>query len=65
MKPRLFDVLSEDEVSRIDMESRRILADCEGDTVVVRVRRLGDGLTCHTGARSCFNTEIPLAGGAR
>jgi phosphoribosyl-ATP pyrophosphohydrolase/phosphoribosyl-AMP cyclohydrolase len=43
----------------------RILTDCDEDTVVVRVTRLGDGLTCHTGARSCFNTDIPLTGGAQ
>ena len=36
---------------------RRILADCDEDTVVVRVTRLGDGNVCHTGARSCFNTR--------
>jgi phosphoribosyl-AMP cyclohydrolase len=42
---------------------RRILADCDEDSVVVRVVRLGDGKTCHTGARSCFNTELGLAGG--
>lgn len=44
---------------------RRILADCDGDTVLVRVERLGEGRTCHTGARTCFNTEIPCAGGGR
>ena len=44
---------------------RRILADCDNDTVVVRVTRLGDGKTCHTGARSCFNTDLEMAGGDR
>jgi phosphoribosyl-ATP pyrophosphohydrolase/phosphoribosyl-AMP cyclohydrolase len=44
---------------------RRILIDCDEDTVVVRVTRLGDGLTCHTGTRSCFNTELAFSGGAR
>jgi len=44
---------------------RRILTDCDEDSVVVRVERLGDGKTCHTGTRSCFNTDIELAGGAR
>jgi phosphoribosyl-AMP cyclohydrolase len=42
---------------------RRILTDCDNDTVVVRVERLGDGKTCHTGTRSCFTTELALAGG--
>src|SRR5688572_20348046 len=32
----------------------RILIDCDEDTVLLRVRRLGDGNTCHTGERSCF-----------
>lgn len=32
----------------------RILVDCDEDTVLLLVRRLGDGLVCHTGARSCF-----------
>jgi phosphoribosyl-AMP cyclohydrolase len=44
---------------------RRILTDCDEDSVVVRVERLGDGKTCHTGTRSCFNTDIAFAGGAR
>jgi phosphoribosyl-AMP cyclohydrolase len=33
----------------------RILVDCDEDTVLVRVTRLGDGNVCHTGARTCFN----------
>jgi phosphoribosyl-AMP cyclohydrolase len=32
----------------------RILVDCDADTVLLRVTRLGDGNVCHTGARSCF-----------
>jgi phosphoribosyl-ATP pyrophosphohydrolase/phosphoribosyl-AMP cyclohydrolase len=44
---------------------KRILADCDEDSVVVRVTCLGDGKTCHTGTRSCFNTELGLAGGDR
>ena len=33
---------------------RRILVDCDDDTVLVRVERQGDGNVCHTGERSCF-----------
>ena len=44
---------------------RRILADCDRDTVVVRVERLGDGNACHTGTRSCFTTDLEFTGGAR
>ena len=31
-----------------------LLTDCDDDTVLVKVRRLGDGNVCHTGARTCF-----------
>lgn len=45
---------------------RRILTDCDNDSVVVRVSRLGDGNVCHTGTRSCFTRDIPVGnGGAR
>ncbi|MBA2354469.1 MAG: phosphoribosyl-AMP cyclohydrolase [Acidobacteria bacterium] len=36
----------------------RLLADCDDDTVLARVQRLGDGNVCHTGARTCFTEEI-------
>jgi phosphoribosyl-ATP pyrophosphohydrolase/phosphoribosyl-AMP cyclohydrolase len=31
-----------------------LLTDCDDDTVLVKVKRLGDGNVCHTGERSCF-----------
>src|SRR3954453_12669595 len=31
-----------------------LLVDCDDDTVLVKVKRLGDGNVCHTGNRSCF-----------
>jgi phosphoribosyl-AMP cyclohydrolase len=31
-----------------------ILVDCDDDTVLVKVKRLGDGHVCHTGERTCF-----------
>ena len=31
-----------------------MLTDCDDDTVLVKVKRLGDGNVCHTGARTCF-----------
>lgn len=34
--------------------------DCDDDTVLVRVKREGDGLVCHTGQRSCFYTPIEM-----
>ncbi len=39
---------------------RRLLVDCDADTVLLRVACLGDGLVCHTGARSCFVAERPI-----
>ena len=38
--------------NRLQVES--ILVDCDDDTVLVKVTRLGDGNVCHTGERSCF-----------
>ena len=35
-----------------------LLADCDDDTVLVRVKRLGDGNVCHTGERTCFFREL-------
>jgi phosphoribosyl-AMP cyclohydrolase len=32
--------------------------DCDRDTVLVRVRVLGEGKVCHTGTRSCFTKEL-------
>jgi phosphoribosyl-AMP cyclohydrolase len=34
--------------------------DCDRDTVLLRVRVLGEGKVCHTGTRSCFTQELPL-----
>ena len=33
-----------------------ILADCDADTLLVRVDQQGEG-ACHTGARSCFSDD--------
>ena len=35
-----------------------ILVDCDDDTVLVKVKRLGDGNVCHTGQRSCFYRQL-------
>jgi phosphoribosyl-AMP cyclohydrolase len=37
---------------------RRILVDCDDDTVLLKVTALGDGVACHTGERSCFYREL-------
>jgi phosphoribosyl-AMP cyclohydrolase len=33
---------------------QEILVDCDDDTVLVKVKRLGSGNVCHTGERTCF-----------
>jgi phosphoribosyl-ATP pyrophosphohydrolase/phosphoribosyl-AMP cyclohydrolase len=35
----------------------RILVDCDDDTLLLLVTRLGDGNVCHTGERTCFFRE--------
>jgi phosphoribosyl-ATP pyrophosphohydrolase/phosphoribosyl-AMP cyclohydrolase len=34
--------------------------DCDQDTVLLRVRVLGEGNVCHNGTRSCFTQALPL-----
>ena len=38
-----------------------LLVDCDDDTVLLKVKRLGDGNVCHTGTRTCFR---PLNAGS-
>ena len=40
---------------------RQVLLDCDEDTVLIKVRREGDGNVCHTGQRSCFFNVIENA----
>jgi phosphoribosyl-ATP pyrophosphohydrolase/phosphoribosyl-AMP cyclohydrolase len=42
------------ETSGNKLQVTDILVDCDDDTVLLKVKRLGDGNVCHTGARSCF-----------
>jgi phosphoribosyl-AMP cyclohydrolase len=35
-----------------------MLTDCDDDTVLVKVKRLGDGNVCHTGERTCFFQRV-------
>ena len=39
------------------LEVKSIVADCENNSLLVRVKMLGKG-TCHTGARACFFNEV-------
>jgi phosphoribosyl-AMP cyclohydrolase len=42
------------ETSGNRLQVTEILTDCDEDTVLLKVKRLGDGNVCHTGARTCF-----------
>ena len=46
------------ETSGNKLEVREIFVDCDEDTVLLKVKRLGDGNVCHTGARSCFFRQL-------
>ncbi|SDR66821.1 phosphoribosyl-AMP cyclohydrolase [Agrococcus carbonis] len=41
---------------------RSIALDCDGDALLIRVDQTGPA--CHTGARSCFFTPVPVADGS-
>ena len=46
------------ETSGNKLAVKRILVDCDDDTVLLKVTRLGDGNVCHTGERTCFFKEL-------
>ncbi len=46
------------ETSGNRLEVRKMLTDCDDDTVLLRVSRLGEGNVCHTGNRTCFFREV-------
>ena len=37
-----------------------MFTDCDDDTLLIRAKCLGDGVVCHTGARTCFYTPVTL-----
>lgn len=47
------------ETSGNRLEVVDMLVDCDDDTVLVKVKRLGDGNVCHTGERTCFFRRMP------
>ena len=55
---RLFDMSVAREnalgVETLGAHRNYMLVDCDDDTVLVKVKRLGDGNVCHTGERTCF-----------
>ena len=46
------------ETSGNRLQVLEMLTDCDDDTVLVKVKRLGDGNVCHTGQRTCFYQNI-------
>ena len=46
------------ETSGNKLAVQRILVDCDDDTVLLKVTRLGEGKVCHTGERTCFFREL-------
>ena len=42
------------ETSGNRLQVTELLTDCDDDTVLLKVKRLGDGNVCHTGQRTCF-----------
>ena len=46
------------ETSGNTLAVQRILVDCDDDTLLVKVKRMGDGNVCHTGERTCFFRDL-------
>jgi phosphoribosyl-AMP cyclohydrolase len=46
------------ETSGNKLQVVEMVTDCDDDTVLVKVKRLGDGNVCHTGERTCFFKTI-------
>ena len=44
------------ETSGNRLQVTQLLVDCDDDTVLLKVKRLGDGNVCHTGTRTCFRS---------
>ena len=46
------------ETSGNRLQVEQILVDCDDDTLLLLVTRLGDSNVCHTGERTCFFREM-------
>jgi phosphoribosyl-AMP cyclohydrolase len=42
------------------LEVTDLLTDCDQDVLWLKARVRGDGVACHTGAKSCFYRSVPL-----
>jgi phosphoribosyl-AMP cyclohydrolase len=49
------------ETSAHFQEVKEVLLDCDGDTLLLKVKQLG-GAACHTGYRSCFHRRYERGG---
>jgi phosphoribosyl-AMP cyclohydrolase len=43
------------------LQVEEAFTDCDEDTILLKVRRLGSGAVCHTGQRSCFSSALTPA----
>ena len=46
------------ETSGNQLQVVETLVDCDDDTLLIKVTRLGDGNVCHTGTRTCFSRSL-------
>ena len=46
------------ETSGNKLQVQEMLTDCDNDTILLRVTRLGDGNVCHPGESSCLFREL-------
>ena len=53
------------ETSGNKLAVKTIFVDCDDDTVLLKVKRLGDGNVCHTGERTCFYRKLATDEGHR
>ena len=50
------------ETSGNRLQVLEMFTDCDDDTILLKVKRLGDGNVCHTGARTCFSQPVASEG---
>lgn len=48
------------ETSGNELRIVEMLTDCDQDAILMRVKIAGNGVACHTGARSCFYRKVAL-----
>src|SRR4030095_11328640 len=59
--PRRHAPWTKGETSGNRLQVTALLIDCDDDTVLLKVKRLGDGNVCHTGTRTCFFRALDSA----